>query len=56
MHMDIKEQRLDRQTDELELSAEVLHAKVEYLEEVVCLLLMKNQALRMALPVEGASD
>ena len=64
--MDTEKQLRDSLTNEQEASAEDWRAKVERLQEAVCLLLtgfkvitevlMKNQAMRMALSDEKASE
>jgi hypothetical protein len=47
--MDTGKHRRDPLTNEQELSAEDWQARVDRLQEVVCLLLIKNQTMRMAL-------
>jgi hypothetical protein len=44
--MDMEKQRRDHQSNDPEPSAEYWKAKADCLQEIVCLLLMKNQVMR----------
>ncbi len=44
--MDAEKQRRDPQINEQEHSADYWQAKVDSLQEIVCLLLLENQAMR----------
>jgi hypothetical protein len=53
--MDTERQSRDLLANHQESSAEDWQARVERLQEVVCLLLMKNQTMRMRLSDERAA-
>jgi hypothetical protein len=54
--MDTGKQPRDSLSNEQEFSAEDWQARVDCLQEVVCLLLTKNQRMRMALSAERPSE
>ena len=54
--MDTEQQPRDLLRNDQEPSTEYWQAKVERLQEAVCSLLMKNQAMRMALSAETATE
>jgi hypothetical protein len=54
--METERRRRDPLGDEQGPSTEDWQARVDRLQEVVCVLLIKNQAMRMCMPTEPASE